>query len=117
MLHLSYEDKTIIVACYAQALSLGHTLLCKTIRSSTIVAYLSAVSAFFASHPAGLRDPTAVPHGRGRPALLAKVIAEHRRWESMPNRRETVTKAMLYWIQNEARASSPHSCLSALADW
>ena len=106
-----------VVGCYAQSLSLGHTLLCKNIKASTITAYIDAVSSFFTSHPYGLKDPTARPTGTGKTKLIAKVISEHRRWETMPNRREPVTKSMLIWIITTASLYPTSSLQAALADW
>jgi len=106
-----------IVACYAQSLSLGHTLLCKNIRSCTITAYIDAISSLFKSHPYGLKDPTKSSTGTSKTKLVAKVIGEHRRWESMPNRREPVTKSMLLWMLNSAQPHDSCSLQAALADW
>ena len=106
-----------VVACYAQSLSLGHTLLYKNIKASTITAYIEAVSLFFAAQPHGLKDPTTWPTGTRKTKLIAKVISEHRRWEKMPNRREPVTKSMLVWILTIASLYTSSSLEAALADW
>ena len=105
-----------IVACYAQSLSLGHTLLCKNIRSSTITAYIDAISSLFKAHPYGLKDPKKSPIGAGKTKLIAKVIGEHRRWESMPNRRDPVTKFMIIWMLSSVPPHNAGSLKSPLAD-
>ena len=65
----------------------------------------------------GIRDPTLSYTGRGRPLHLSKVLSEHKRWESMPNRREPLTKKMLLWIISLAHTHPAHSAIPALADW
>lgn len=41
---LSYKEARVVFACYAVFLALGHTLLCKTIKSATIGNYLRAAA-------------------------------------------------------------------------
>ena len=53
----------------------------------------------------------------GRPGLLNKVLAEHRRWESMPNRREPVTKSMLNWMLHQSNHHDNDTQIPALTDW
>ena len=113
----SHHDRTIIFACYAQALCLGHSLLSKQIRHTTIVAYLDAAALLLTTSDMGILNPTRRTTGLGRPPLLAKVLHEHKRWESIPNRREPVTKAMLTWIISNAKGKPMTHITQALADW
>jgi hypothetical protein len=39
-----YQEANLLFACYAVFLALGHTLLCKTIKSATINNYLRAAA-------------------------------------------------------------------------
>ena len=117
MTNCSLHDKQTVLACYAQSLCAGHTLLCKVIKHDTVCRYLDAVSKLFQDHPAGLADPTVTVHGTGRPRLLKQVLNEHRRWEAMPNRREPVTKGMLQWIFARALLPNTTDKARALADW
>ena len=57
------------------------------------------------------------PNGKGRPKLLTKVLAEHKRWETMPNRREPFTKSMLLWVLSQAKGQPFLSLAASIADW
>ena len=53
------------MACYAQHLCFGNTLLCKSIRHDTVCRYLDAVGKLFRDHADGLTDPTVNTQGGG----------------------------------------------------
>ena len=91
----STKDRNTVLACYAQALCMGHSLKCRQIQHSTVTAYIDAAALLFTQGPLGLADPTRRSNSTSRSPLLAKVLREHKRWESMPNLREPVTKSML----------------------
>ena len=51
--------------------------------------------------------------------VIAKVLAEQKRWESVPNRREPFTLPMLYtFLVDTAHSSAdPHGLHAAMANW
>ena len=67
----------------------GHTLLCKTIVSGTIKRYLSAAAEL--SRPANLLNPCLDIMGN-MSRYINNILKELKIWESVPNRREPVTK-------------------------
>ena len=109
--------RNIIMACYAANLVAGETLLCKTIRSGTILRYLSAAAEL--SVPANMMNPCLNIMGK-QSSYINDIIHELRRWESIPDRREPVTKEIIeYVIEKGTRLnkSNPDNIYSALADW
>ena len=102
---------------YAANLVAGETLLCKTIRSGTILRYLSAAAEL--SVPANMMNPCLNIMGK-QSSYINDIIHELRRWKSIPDRREPVTKEMIeYVIEKGTRLnkSNPDNIYSALADW
>ena len=51
------------------------------------------------------------------PPVITAVIREHHRWETVPNRREPITKNMVRWWLHQARTSPIDSFESVIADW
>ena len=103
-----------IIACYTVSLTQGQTLLCKSIRSSTVRRYINAISKFYADNDH--QDPT--KDANGKPAhQIQMVIQEQRRWETVPNRREPVTWEMVAHQQRLASPLPSTSLDAALADW
>ena len=92
--------RNIIMACYTAHLSLGHTLLCKTIKSGTIVKYLSAAADLSTS--AKMVNPCLDIMGNQFNEIKT-VLRELKRWEKMPNRREPITKSMIEYIINKGK--------------
>ena len=69
--------------------------MCKTIKSSTFLRYLSASAEL--SIPASMMNPCWNTIGNQSNHITA-IIKELKRWKYMPNRRETVTKEMVEYI-------------------
>ena len=84
-----------IMACYDAHLAAGHTLLYKCIKSGTISKDLSTVIDL--SKPAQMMNPTIDIIGK-QSQLITDIIHECKRWESIPNRREPVTKDMVGYL-------------------
>lgn len=103
-----------IIACYAISLTQGQTLMCKSIRSTTVRRYINAISKFYADNDQP--DPTKDANGKSA-HLIQMVIHEHHRWESVPNRREPVTWDMVAHQQSLVGQQSSTSLDAALADW
>jgi hypothetical protein len=113
---------------YVVHLGLGHTLLCKTIKSRTISIYVQRAAdrvmerrqRYALAHPkANLAwlHPT-LPHGStSRAPEITSCIAEVKRWENMKDRREPLTTDMIYYQQLQCRSTAPHSLNNALFDW
>ena len=105
------------MACYAAHLASGETLLCKSIRSGTIMRYLSAAADL--SVPANVTNPCLDIMGR-QSQYIRDVINEVKRWESIPNRKEPITKELIQYIINKGNKLSkqnPNNLYAALSDW
>ena len=105
------------MACYTAHLASGATLLCKTIKSDTIKRYLSAASEL--SAPAQMMNPTLDLMGN-LSVFIKDIIHEVKRWETMPNRREPLTKEMTEYILDKGEKSkktNPDNLYSAMGDW
>ena len=87
--------RNIIMSCYTAYLASGATLLCKTIKVDTIKRYLSAAAEL--SIPAQMVNPCLDLMGKTS-VFIRNILYEARRWESMPDRREPVTKQMTEYI-------------------
>ena len=85
----SLTTRNIIMACYTAHLATGETLLCKSIKSSTILRYLSAAAEL--AIPAKMLNPCLDIMGHFS-SHIKDIINELKRWESIPKRREPVTK-------------------------
>ena len=104
------------MACYAVSLTSNETIFCKTIKTSTVNLYLSddAKLAIFKNLP----DPTKnILHQKS--SYIIDVTNEHKRWESMPNRREPLTFSIVDFSFQITLANSPqlNSLEVALTDW
>ena len=109
--------RNIIMACYVAHLSLGETLLCKTIKSSTISRYLSA--AVELSTKANMMNPCLDIMGK-QSDYIKGIFKELKRWENVPNRKEPVTKQMIEYVIEKGRNSyktNPHNLYLALSNW
>ena len=107
--------RNIIMACYTAHLASGHTLLCKTIRSGTITKYLNAAAEL--SIPAKMINPTLDIHGK-QSHFIKDIIKELKRWETVPNRKEPLTKEMVEYIVNKGNKDkeNPDNIYSALGN-
>ena len=94
---LDVPQKNFIMACYTVSLTSNETIYCRTIKSSTVNLYVTdaAKLAIFNNKP----DPTKNVLNQ-RSNYIANVINEHKRWESMPNRREPLTYSMVDHLFN-----------------
>ena len=96
----SLTTRNIIMACYTAHLATGETLLCKSIKSSTILRYLSAAAEL--SIPAKMLNPCLDIMGHFS-SHIKDIINEFKRWESIPKRREPVTNKMILYIVNKGK--------------
>ena len=109
--------KNFIMACYTVSLTSNETVYCKTIKAATVTLYVSDVAklATLCNKP----DPSKNQLNQ-RSIYITNVINEHKRWESMPNRRESLTYRMVdYLFTMVHNGSSPKldDSSATLADW
>jgi hypothetical protein len=117
-----------LFAMYVVYLGMGHTLLCKTVKSRTIKSYVTDAAiaiqrrreAYARAHP-GISLSWFSPirsHGDNKlaPPIVACLKDVHR-WESMENRREPLTTDMIHFQKTLTSPSAPHSLNQVLLDW
>ena len=105
------------MACYAADLVAGENLLCMTLKAGTILCYLQAAAEL--SIPANMMNPCLDITGK-QSKYIRDIITEMKRWESIPDRREPVTKAMVEYIFNKGMMiskSNKDNLYAALANW
>jgi hypothetical protein len=123
-----YFKANLIFAMYATSLTLGHTLLCKTIKSKTISEYLQNAANFvskachhltYNSRPDKLTwyDPHINPSTGKTAAVISKITTKVQCWETCPNRHEPLTVDMIKWQALSADPNKPHSLENAMYDW
>jgi hypothetical protein len=102
------------MACYVLHLTLGHNLLCKTLKAATIKLYLYSVTSLF--RDADVPDPTLDVNNK-KFAMICEILTESERWEQVANRKEPLTWQMVEAIQQLAQNVPEDSKIAALADW
>jgi hypothetical protein len=118
-----FPVRPIVLGCYLISLFQGNGLRSSPIRSDTAKGYLRAAVSWNESPRAP--DPRYRPQQgllrANSPLILAhplKSILEMRRsWESLPNRREPFTQAMLEHLTHATLAAHTDSLDSTLRDW
>lgn len=107
-----------VMAAYVMALCQGETIKAIAIKSDTIRRYLCQAIMLSTQGTPQLVDPTKDTDGR-RSLLVQCVLDDHTRWESMPNRREPLTKAMVkaQFARCRKLRRGPLHIDSAMADW
>ena len=109
--------RNVIMACYTAYLGTGETLLCKSIKADTIVRYLNAAVEFSTS--AQLMNPCLDIMGN-QSTYIKDILREIRRWESVPNRKEPLTKKMVKYIINKGKTLNRvnhNNIYTVLGDW
>jgi hypothetical protein len=113
---------------YVVYLGMGHTLLCKTIKSTTIKRYVTEAAArvqkrrqdYSRIHPkASLTWFSPIrTHGDNKLAVqVAECLREVNRWENMKDRREPLTTDMIQYQKLQCLPSNPHSVDQVMYDW
>ena len=105
------------MAMYATHLATGSSLHCKTLKASTISSYLHDVAKFLGRYRTV--DPRFISAAdKNLAPVIAQVLAEQRRWETVPNRREPFTLEMHRAIADIPTNQTDDCCLSAaMANW
>lgn len=111
---LATSTKNYIMGCYLIHLSLGNTLLCKSIKTDTIEEYLNEAIKYYTS--TGRPNPTWDGSAR-RSSVVNDILVEARRWESIADRREPITWTMVTFQQQLASKHPSTTIDAALADW
>ena len=105
------------MACYAADLVSGENLLCMTLKAGTILRYLHA-AAELSTHE-NIMNPCLDSTGK-QSKHIKDIIHEVKRWESVPDRREPLTKNMIEYIYNKGiklAKCKKDNLYMALADW
>ena len=105
------------MACYAADLVSGENLLCMTLKAGTILRYLQA-AAELSTHD-NIMNPCLDSTGK-QSKHIKDIIHEVKRWESVPDRREPLTKNMIEYIYNKGiklAKFKKDNLYMALADW
>jgi hypothetical protein len=122
----NYQEANLLFACYAVFLALGHTLLCKTVKSATIDNYLRAAATIVKRARSQVPKPTKnllwhdllIDMTTGKcDSQISSILAKVKRWEKMPNRREPLTVDMVSYQQLQCATNEPHSEALAVHDW
>ncbi|KAI2505986.1 hypothetical protein MHU86_8486 [Fragilaria crotonensis] len=102
---------------YATHLATGSTLHFRAIKASTIAAYLHDVATFLGRFRS--IDPRFISATDTKLApVIAKVLEEQRRWESVPNRREPFTLELHQEIATLPAIALDSCCLeAAMSNW
>jgi hypothetical protein len=104
------------MALYAVHLATGNNSICRSIKASTILAYLRDVARFlgrFSDIDARFRtstDTTLAP-------CIKAVLDEVTRWETVPDRREPFTIEMWKYLALLGPESQPDGIIDAITDW
>ena len=107
-----------ILACYAVSLTSNETIFYRIIKASTVNLYLSdaAKLAIFKNLPDPTKDSLNQKSG-----YITNVVTEHRRWETMPNRREPLTFLMVDKLSSLSYGQNSRvvndSLEATLTDW
>jgi len=119
---VSPEDANMFFAAYAVYLAMGNSILSMTIKSGTITGYLADAAKAVQNgrkslNTKSLPDPrTDITTGKTHHSITA-VKKELRRWESMPNRRDPLTKGMIMRLAMMIVPGLFFSLIYVLLDW
>lgn len=102
-------------AMYAIHLSCGNTIFCKRIKAATIEQYLLAVASFIALFT-GRDYRKDQPNDRQFGHVLAPILKDLKRYETVPNRREPYEPAMHICARELGQRLSSNCLYSALID-
>ena len=107
--------RNIIMACYTAQLVSGQTLMCRTIKTLTIKKHLKATT--YLSLPFQMMNTTLNLLGN-QSKYIGDILHEATRWESMPGRRELLTKYMVIYVLDKGSTMSPvDNVYTVMGDW
>ena len=105
------------MAYYAANLVAGDNIHCMTLKHGTILRYLHAAAELSLS--ANIPNPCLDITGK-QSKYIKDILHEVKRWESVPDRREPLTKEIIKWVQNKGKKlnkTNKHNIYTALSDW
>ncbi len=127
---LSHREASLILACYAAFLALGHTLWCKTIKSATIANYLRTAANHIRDARRRLlemnnsnsniitwQDPRIDMRTGKTNDHIASVLSEVKRRENIPDCQEPLTIDMIHYQNLQRNKNTPHSKDAVMYDW
>jgi hypothetical protein len=124
----TFREANAIFSCYALDLAMGHTLLCKTIKSGTIKHYVKDAADRIME--ARRRTISGLPNASlqwldprldittGKTAKDISIIYDEvHRWETIPDRREPLTIDMITYSALQCNPSTPYDIHNVMYDW
>lgn len=117
---LDHHPQTVnfIMANWALELLSGNNCVGTTLRSTTIKEYLHAAQALLVEGGYQLRwKNKGLPLDDGNATMTGPVMANLKRWEAVPNRREMFSDSMHEEFYQIAKANGPYSMERAFYDW
>ena len=114
--HVSQLRRNWQLALYAVHLATGNTVFCKSIKASTILAYLRDVAKFLSRFsPLDARYHS--PHDKTLAPCIKAVTDEVARWEKIPDRREPFTIEMWKHLSTLRPSCQPDGIIDTITDW
>jgi len=122
----TFQEANKFMALYAVSIALGHTLLCRMVKSGTLDDYLRNAAQRIAAQrnlvqnqlrPLQWHDPRMDLSTNRICNDIKYVVKELQRWETRPARREPLTTDMIMYQHMQTSAETPHSEDAAMFDW
>jgi hypothetical protein len=127
---LSHHEASLIFACYAAFLALGHTLWCKTVKSATTANYLHTT----ANHVWDARRQLLDMNNNNSNIIIwqdsridmttgktndhiASVLSEVKCWENILDCQEPLTIDKIHYQNLQRNKNTPHSEDAIMYDW
>ena len=114
------DQKTTVLACYVAKLCTGVIILAICITVNTIKLYIQAVVNMFCNAKPKQVSPLVDDSGREM-TLIKDLLAEAKRWQNVPNRKEPLTIEMINWMYKKAHEvtfyGDRHNVYAVMADW
>ena len=113
LIGIPIKTQNFILACYATFLFLGHTLLCKLVKTRIVKRYIAVVCALFMRN--GHFSLQTNEMG-GKAAIIKLVFIETTRWGKNPSRREPLTPETVRLLNSIAAVDESDYMLAAVVD-
>ena len=106
----SVEVRNFVLACYAVSLILGETILGTQIRAKTVQNYVDDAALLFRIRRLPWIPLLSTDH-------VKLIITTLTKYESVPNRRNMISDAMMHHLQNHLGTVDQDSNFAAIFDW
>ena len=110
MATLGVDARNYFLACYAVSLIQGETLRGKSIRSRTVINYLTAAYALFAARKLFYLPLLGTDY-------IHLIVTTLKNYEEVPRRRNMISDDMMWWMLRKSSTHSPDSAFVAILDW